>query len=121
VVVVGCVGCVGCVGGVVVVVGGWVVGGDIGSVAGEAALVDDGVDVDVGVGGGIEEEGDVGLGVVAVGEFFAGGVVVVAPDAAGDVAVTDVDDDLPSDRTANHSFSTPWPRTCPFFVSLTNV
>jgi hypothetical protein len=59
----------------------------------------------------------VGCGVIVV----VWGVVVVALGAAGDVVITEFDDDLPLDRTANHSFSTPWPRACPFFVSLTNV
>ena len=73
------------------------------------------------VDGEVDGEREVALGAEPEAEFVVGLVVVVAPGAEDDGAVTDSDDDLPLDRTANHSFSTPWPRACPFFASLTNV
>jgi hypothetical protein len=121
VVVVGCVvvvvvvGALGDVGGVVVGEVGWVTGGLV--------LVDDGVD------GAPEEEGDPVVGVetepavvfVVIGAFVvAGGVVAAVPCARADVVVPE-GDDMPSDSTANQSFSTPCPRASPASESLTNV
>jgi hypothetical protein len=111
----------GLVGGVVVggtVVGGAVVGGAVvgeGDVAG-GDLVTDGTVVGgevVLVPTALEAVGDVVLVLVLV-------LVLVAPPPAGVARSPDVTaDDFPSERTANHSFSTPWPVASPFFVSLT--
>jgi hypothetical protein len=87
------------------------------------ALIDDDVDDGIGIGVGVEEverEGEVAFGAEPEAEFVVG-VVVEVPAAEDAAAVTDLDDDVPSARTANHLFSTPWPRACPSFVSLTNV
>jgi hypothetical protein len=110
---------------VVVVVGVCVVGV---CVVGVCVVVDDevGCEVDCVTGGVVPfvddgEEVAVDVDVVGVFVVFAG--VFASPPVAGeDVVSAAADgDDLPLDRTANQSFSTPCPLAWPFFLSLTNV
>jgi hypothetical protein len=100
------------VGGVVVggvVVGGAVVGGDVGDGDLVTGAVVGGEDVEVPPDGVFVAVGDVVL------------VLVLEPPPPVEVGVdTDVDaDDFPLERTANQSFSTPWPVATPFLESLT--